>query len=92
MALIKMKVTYNDGRTTEVTVSPRARVDTERYLGGYKSENATLANFHAAWASLDKTSRPDFETWLDQVADAEEVEVPEPDPTPEVPSAEGSSE
>lgn len=86
MAVIKMKVTYQDGREVEVIASPRAQVMTEERTAG--SENRwLLRHYYLAWASLHKAGKEpaDFETFLDQIADAETVDevdkADEPDPT-----------
>jgi hypothetical protein len=82
MAVIKMKVTYNDGREVEVIATPRAQVMTEERTAGTE-DRWLLRHYYLAWASLHKAGKEaaDFETWLDQIADAETVEKPEPDPT-----------
>lgn len=76
MAAKKVKVIYNDGREVEVKVPPRAQVMTEEYVGGFKSERAILATYYLGWASLNKAGKEslDFETWLDQIDDVEDVE------------------
>lgn len=90
MAAKKVKVSYNDGREVEVKVTPRAQVETERHIGGDWSRMALLSVYHMAWGALRKEDpeTPDFETWLDQVDDVEEIEAQKPDPTSEAPSDE----
>jgi hypothetical protein len=85
MAVVKMKVTYQDGREADVIASPRAQVMTEERLAGM-SDRRILGHFYLAWASLHRAGKEsaDFETFLDQVADAEVIEPDEddePDPT-----------
>jgi hypothetical protein len=93
MAVIKMKVTYNDGREVVVIASPRAQVMTEERLAG-ASDRWILGQYYLAWASLNKAGKEsaDFETFLDQVADAETVEAAEPDPTEPVQPGDTSSD
>lgn len=83
MAVIKMKVTYNDGREVEVIATPRAQVMTEERTAGTE-DRWLLRHYYLAWASLHKAGKEpaDFETFLDLIADAETVEkAAEPDPT-----------
>ena len=83
MAVIKMKVTYNDGREVQVIASPRAQVMTEERVGE-AGHRWLLRHYYLAWASLHKAGKEpaDFETWLDLIADAEALdEDQEPDPT-----------
>jgi hypothetical protein len=94
MAAKKVKISYNDSRPDVVVkVSPRAQVETERHIGGDWTHMALLSVYHMAWGALRKedSETPDFETWLDQVDDVEEVEENKADPTPEAQSAETSS-
>ena len=83
MAVIKMKVTYNDGREVEVIATPRAQVMTEERTAGTE-DRWLLRHYYLAWASLHKAGKEpaDFETFLDLIADAETVEkAEEPGPT-----------
>jgi hypothetical protein len=96
MPVIKMKVTYNDGREVEVIASPRAQVMTEEYLGGWSNERRIVGDYYLAWCSLNKAGKEthDFETFLDQIADAETVETKkadDPDPTEPVQPGDTSS-
>jgi hypothetical protein len=95
----KLKVIYNDGREMKILASPRAQVETERHFRGQgiAQINRVEAGFHLAWASLHYAGKEsaDFETWLDTVADAEEIELEEADeqatdPTPATPEPTGS--
>lgn len=80
----KLKVTYADEHVVEILASPRAQVMTERQYGGISDANKVEASYYLAWASLNKAGKEpsDFDQWLDQVADIEEVAAPEPRPTP----------
>lgn len=93
MAAKKLKITYADGREAIVKVTPRAQVDTERHIGGDWARMGILSAYYMGWSALRKldSETPDFETWLDQVDDAEEVDEGKPDPTPSAPSDETSS-
>lgn len=94
MAVVKMKVTYNDGREVEVIASPRAQVMTEEYLGGWSNERRIVGDYYLAWASLNKAGKEtaDFETFLDQIADTETIQQAEdPDPTQPAQPADTSS-
>lgn len=72
---VKLKVVYIDGREEVVVASPRAQVMTEKYLGGYGETRQVEGGYYLAWASLNKAGKEsaDYETWLDQIADVEEV-------------------
>ena len=89
----KLKVTYVDGREVEVIASPRAQVMTEQFIGGFVDERRVQAGYYLAWASLNKAGKEaaDYETWLDQVADVEEVENKSTDPTQPAQSTDTSS-
>lgn len=93
MAAKKVKVIYQDGREVEVKVPPRAQVMTEEYCNGFKSERAILATYYLGWASLNRAGKEslDFETWLDQIDDVEDVDGDVP-PTPEDQSGDTSSD
>lgn len=88
-----MKVIYLDGREVEVLVSPRARVMAEEFVGGWPEGKQILATYYLAWAALSKGGKEpaDFETWLDLIADADQVDVEEPEPTPPAASGDTSS-
>lgn len=93
MAVRKQKVTYQDGRTEVVKVLPRAQVMAEQYLGGFKQENGLTATFYLAWASLNSQQKTtlDYETWLNQIEDVEDLPEEAADPTQPAPSADDSS-
>lgn len=94
MAAKKVKITYQDERPEEIVkVLPRAQVMTEQHFNGMNSENMHAIGFHLGWAALNslKKTTLDFETWLDQIEDVEVIDE-EPDPTPEVPSGDTSSD
>src|SRR5262245_50907164 len=83
MAVMKLRVTYLDGRQTTVVVSPRAQVMTEeRYSGVGNEVTALRVMYYLAWASLNRSGQEpdDFETWLDKISDVEDAED-KPDPT-----------
>lgn len=90
---VKLKVTYNDGREVEVIASPRAQVMTEQYLGGYVDERKVQGGYYLAWASLSKAGKEpaEYEAWLDQISDVEEVES-QVTPTQPVQPADTSSD
>ncbi len=73
-------------------MTPRAQVNTERHIGGDWSSMAILSVYRMAWEALrgkDKDT-PDFETWLDQVEDVEQLKDDTADPTQSAQSS-GSS-
>lgn len=89
---VKLKVTYLDSRVVEIVASPRAQVMTEEHLGGLGDERRVRAGYYLAWASLNKAGKEaaDYETWLDQISDVEEVEnevVPTPPAQPDASSS-----
>lgn len=101
MALLKMKVAYADGRESVVIITPRAQVETERHFKGTEQAGAQRIQSHyfLAWASLFYTGKEtgDYESFIDAVADVEEV-VPtvedevRADPTPTAASPTGLSD
>jgi len=95
MASKKVKITYQDNSRPEeiVKVLPRAQVMTEQHFGGFTATNGIAATFHLGWAALQSTGKitVDFETWLNTIDDVEDYEEPV-DPTPEVQSADTSSD
>jgi hypothetical protein len=93
---VKLKVRYLDGRMEEVVASPRAQVMTEQFIGGFVDERRVQAGYYLAWASLHKAGKEpaDYETWLDRIADVDEVEdeVEEVRPTQPDQPADSSSD
>lgn len=92
----RLKVTYLDGREEVVVATPRAQVETERFLQGFKESTLIEAGYRLAYESLKVRKLIDpalgYEEWLDTIADAEEQEdEPPADPTPEAPSPTPSS-
>lgn len=99
MAAKKQKIIYQDGREEIVKILPRAHVMTEAYLKGFKTENLYAATYYLGWAALNSLGKTtlDYETWLNQVEEVEDVEEPdgsieEVPPTPPVQSGDVSSE
>ena len=80
MAAPKFKVVYQDGRTLEVRVTPRAQVEFERKF------NTTMATFGGnpsvehgywlAWRSLHCAGMEgkEFDPWLDSIEEIEGIE------------------
>lgn len=93
MAVVKMKVTYGDGREVVATATPRAQVMTEEFVG-FGEERKVRAGYYLAWASLNKAGleAADYETWLDTIAEVEEVAGDEVVPTQSAQSADSSSD
>lgn len=89
---VKLKVTYTDGREEVVVASPRAQVMTEQYLGGYGEARQVQGGYYLAWASLNKAGKEsaDFEAWLDQIDDVEEVDATVTPTEPAQPAATSS--
>lgn len=92
----KLKVTYNDGKEVEVIATPRAQVMTERFLQGFKETSMVEAGYRLAFESLASRKLIDsalgYEEWLDSIADVEQVEEVQPDPTAGSPSPDSSSD
>jgi hypothetical protein len=94
----KLKVTYVDGRVEEVLPNPLARITAERHYGGLTPANVQEATIYMAWSHLNKAGNVtvDFDQWLGQLADAEEIQVKDVDPTrsaqPTEPSSGSASE
>ncbi len=90
----KIVLTYLDGRVEDVRPSPRARIETERHFGGLNAQNVQEATFYLAWTHLSKSGKVTdlFDTWLDSLADVDEVEIKEPRPTQQAQSSDISSD
>jgi len=91
MAVIKMKVTYSDGRKVDVIASPRAQVMTEERLSG-SPDRRILGHYYLAWASLHRAGKEsaDFEAFLDLIEEAETIDPDEDDePGPTQPGLSG---
>ncbi len=93
MAATRLKVTYLDGKTVEVLVSPRAQVDTERKFPGLEDAQEIEISYHLAWASLHRAGKEgaDFESFLDQILEVEQLKSEVVDPTPPTPQPGTSS-
>lgn len=88
----RVKIYFLDGREVEVSVSPRAQVNTERHIGGDWSTMAILSVYRMAWEALrgkDKETS-DFETFLDQIEDVEQLKDETADPTQPAQSSDSS--
>lgn len=84
MAAYRFTVKYLDGGRVETFIpTPRARIETERRFGGFDMKQAQEQSLYLAWCSLVKLGKEsaDFDAWLDLIADVEEKQVAEPDPT-----------
>jgi hypothetical protein len=93
----RLKVTFDDGQgnpgqVLEVTVTPRAQVNAERFLQGIADANAIQAGYRLAFESLLHrrliNSGLGYEEWLDSILDCEEIEE---DQAAENPTPEGAS-
>lgn len=93
MAQTKLKITYQNGDEVEVLATPRAQVETERFLrqqGGLGEATVVEASFRLGWESLrSRKLLPQaaggdmgYEEWLNEIVDAEEMEPEKVDPTP----------
>lgn len=99
MALIKVKVTYLDGRVETAVVPPRVLLDAETHFGGISNENRLKASHYLAWATLRKLGKEaaEYDDWLDLIAEADDISPDAKDearsePTPTVPDITGSSD
>ena len=94
----KLKVTFDSGKVIEVTVTPRAQVNAERFLKGIQDATAIEAGMRLAFESLLQrrqiASDLGYEEWLDSLADVEEVgdDKAAENPTIEGPSLTSSSD
>jgi hypothetical protein len=90
---VKLKVIYADGREVVAVATPRAQVMTEQFIG-FADEHKVQAGYYLAWASLNRAGKEaaDYETWLDTIAEVEEVSSEEPSPTPPAQSTDSSSD
>lgn len=75
----RIKVTYSDGRTEIVKVTPRAQVEAERHFKGLKEEIALQGSYWLAWFALGKLGKESapFDDWLDLIEDAENITADE---------------
>lgn len=93
MALMKLTITYKDGRRIEAFASPEAQVMTEDFIG-FSDEHKVKAGYYLAWAALytDGKESSEFAAWLKTIADIDETEAEEVDPTPPARLADSSSD
>lgn len=94
----RLKVTFDDDRVVEVVVTPRAQVNTERFLNGIKDASAIEAGYRLAYESLMQRRLIDsgtgYEEWIDSLLDVDEVgeDAAAENPTNEAPSPTPSSD
>ena len=99
----RLKVTFDDGegnpgKVVEVTVTPRAQVNAERFLQGIQEANAIQAGYRLAFESLVQRRLIDsamgYEEWIDLLYDVDELaeDTDAENPTPEGPSLMDSSD
>lgn len=90
----KVKITYLDGRVEDVLPNPLARIATERHYGGLNPANVQEATIYMAYAHLKKAGEVsvEFDQWLEMLADAREIEVPDVRPTQPAQPTEPSSD
>lgn len=100
MAVWRFRVKYTDGRELVTKAGPKAQVHTERIMRGLGDQNKLEAMYHMAKTSLalDGQDRTDFDPWLDQVEDVEDLDEEEDangrtesDPTSQAQSPDGLS-
>jgi hypothetical protein len=83
--MASLKVTYNDDTEVDVVATPRAQVETERFLrqqGGFADSTMIEASFRLAYESLrSRRMLPQvnggdagYEEWLDLIANVAEIE------------------
>ncbi len=74
----RLKVTFENEKVIEVAVSPRAQVNTERFLKGIEHSNVIQASLRLAYeALLHKRlieSKVGYEEFIDSILDVEELE------------------
>ncbi len=99
MAAVRLKVTFDNEREVEVAVTPRAQVNTERFLKGIEHSNAVQASVRLAYESLLHRrlieSSVGYEEFIDSILDVEELEdnaTTSENPTNEAPSPTPSSD
>lgn len=93
----KLKVTFLNDIEHVVVATPRAQVETERFLKGFKDASMVEAGYRLAFESMRVRKLLDpalgYEEFLDTISDVEELdEEPPADPTPEAPSPTPSSD
>lgn len=93
MALVKLKVSYADGREVEAVASPQAQVMTEEFIG-FGEEHKVKAGYYLAWASLHCAGMEsaEFGNWLKAITEVEEVGQTPVNPTQPDQSAASSSD
>lgn len=85
MSRQKLKITYLDGKTNVVTISPRAEVETERHfdssMGQFQKDAKAQHLYYLAWAAAhaSKVEHEGFEEFLNKIEDVDPVEDPKDD-------------
>lgn len=73
----RFRVTYSDGTVEEIKATPRAQVQTERFLreqGGYSNSTLVEAGYRLAYeSSKPGIGNVDYEGWLDKIDDVERL-------------------
>lgn len=100
MAVFHFRVHYQDGHTLDTKAGPAVQIAVERALHGFENNNKLEAQYRIAHEALAKSGqdRTDYEIWLGQIVDVEELEEPvnvdnvaASDPTQTDPSPDDSS-
>lgn len=97
MAVLKVNVTYDDGRDVEVRVTPAVQVAFEReYSIGLAKASQDMRNeymYFLAWKGLQLTGREDndFDAFVATIEDVDVNRSEKSDPTESGPSPDSSS-
>lgn len=92
MAVLKVNVTYDDGKELEVKVTPAVQVAFEREYGmGLAKASQDMRNeymYFLAWKALQLTGNEtsDFDTFVGTIEDVDIVRSEKSDPTVSGPS------
>jgi hypothetical protein len=97
MAVLKVRVNYDDGRTVEVKVTPAVQIAFEReYAIGLAKASQDMRNeymYYLAWKGLQLTGQEDndFDAFVSTIDDVDVDRTEKSDPTASGPSPDSSS-
>lgn len=76
MAMSKVKVEYEDGRSEVVRITPRAMAAAEEKFDGITDPKVRIrASYFSTWMSLHKAGKEPsaYDAWLDKIAACEDI-------------------
>lgn len=92
MAQNRALLTYVDGSTAEIRLTPKATIAAERKFGATLADHGAEASYYMAWFVLGMPGGANgFDAWLDGVDGIDGIEEAAPVPPAETATEEGSS-